>query len=120
MGSYDEAEVCELVGLYLLGKLAPLIGAKNVGLYRDDGLAVIHQANGPKMDRIRKDIMALFKSEGLSITIDTNLIETDFLDVLFNVEINNFFPYRMPSNTPLYIHFESNHLRSIELLNELS
>ena len=120
MGSYDEAEVCELVGLYLLGKLAPLIGAKNVGLYRDDGLAVIHQANGPKMDRIRKDIMALFKSEGLSITIDTNLIETGFLDVLFNVEINNFFPYRKPSNTPLCIHFESNHLPSIELLNELS
>ena len=42
MGSYDGAEVCELVGLYLLGKLAPLIGTTNVGLYRDDGLAVIH------------------------------------------------------------------------------
>ena len=94
MGSYDGAEVCELVGLYLLGKLAPLIGTKNVGLYRDDGLAVIHQANGPKMDRIRKNIIALFKSERLSITIDTSLIETDFLDVSFNLEMDNFFPYR--------------------------
>ena len=112
-GSYSGAEVCELVGLYLLGKLAPLIGTKNVGLYRDDGLAVIHQANGPKMDRIRKDIMALFKSEGLSITIDTNLIETDFLDVSFNLEMDKFFPYRKPSNTPLYIHSESNHPPSI-------
>ena len=65
MGSYDGAEVYELVGLYLLGKLALLIGAKSVGFYRDDGLAVIHQANGPK-------IIALFKSEGLSITIDKN------------------------------------------------
>ena len=36
MGSYDEAEVCELVGIYLLGKLASLIGTKNVGLYRDE------------------------------------------------------------------------------------
>ena len=88
----------------MLGKLAPLIGAKNVGLYRDDGLAVIHQANGPKMDRIRKDIMALFKSEGLSITIDTNLIETDLLDVSFNLEMDKFFPFREPSNNPLYIH----------------
>ena len=94
MRSYDGAEVCELVQLYLPGKLAPLIGAKHVGLYRDDGLAVIHQANGPKMDRIRKDIMALFKSEGLSITINTNLIETDFLDVSFNLEMDKFFPYR--------------------------
>ena len=65
MGSYDGAEVYELVGLYFLGKPALLIGAKSVGFYRDDGLAVIHQANGPK-------IIALFKSEGLSITIDKN------------------------------------------------
>ena len=109
MGSYDGAEVCELVGLYLLGKLATLIGTKNVGLYRDDGLAVIHQANGPKMDRIRKDIIGLFKSEGVSITIDANLIETDFLDVSFNLEKEKSFPYRKPSNNPLYIHSESNH-----------
>ena len=33
------------------------------------------------MDKIRKDIIALFKSQRLSITIDTNLIETDFLGV---------------------------------------
>ena len=70
IGSYDGAEDSELVGLYLLNKLAPLIGTNNVRLYRDDGLAVIHQANGPKMGRIRKDSIALFKSEGLSITID--------------------------------------------------
>ena len=113
MGSYDGAEVCELVGLYLLNKPAPLIGTKNVGLYRDDDLAIIHQANVPKMDRIRKDIIALFKSEGLSITIDTNLIETDFLDVSFNLEMEKRSPYRKPNNTLLYIHSESNHPPSI-------
>ena len=43
------------------------------------------------MDRIRKDIIALFKSEGLAVTIDTNLIEIDFLDVSFNLEMDNFF-----------------------------
>ena len=85
MGSYNRAEVCELVRFYLLGKLAPLIGTKNVRLYRDDSFAVIHQANGTKMDRIRKDVINLFKSEGLSITTDTNLIETDFLDVSFDL-----------------------------------
>ena len=65
------------------------------------------------MDTIRKDIIALFKSEGLSITIDTNLIETDFLDVSFNLDMEKLFPYRKPSNTPLYIHSESNHPPSI-------
>ena len=113
MGYYDGAEVCELVGLYLLSNFAPLIGSKNVGLYRNDGLAVIDQANGPKMDRIRKDIIALFKSEGLSITIDTNLMEIDFLDVSFNLEVETFSPYSKPNNTPFYIHSESNHPSSI-------
>ena len=61
----------------------------------------------------RKDIIALFKSKGLSITIDTNLIETDFLDVSFNLETDKFFPFREPSNTPLYIHSRSNHPPSI-------
>ena len=107
------SEVCELVGLYLLRKLAPLIGTKNSGFYRDDGLAVIHQPSGPKMDKISKDIIALFKSEERSITIDTNLIETDFLDVSINQEMEKFCPYRKPNNTPLYIHSESNHPPSI-------
>ena len=83
-----------------------MIGTKNVGLYRNDSLAVIHQANGPKMDGINKDVIALFKSEGLSITIDTNLIETDFLDVSFDLEMDKFFPYRKSSNASLYIHSE--------------
>ena len=113
MRSYDGTEVCELVGLYLLGKLAPLTGTKNIGLYRDNGLAVINQAKGPKMDIIRKDTIALFKSEGLSITIDTNLIDTNFLDVSFNLAMDKFFPYRKPNNTPLYIHSQSNHPPSI-------
>ena len=42
MGSYDGAEICELVGLYLLSQLQNL--NINVGLYRDDGLAVTNQA----------------------------------------------------------------------------
>ena len=40
------------------------------------------------MDRIMKDIVALFKPTGLSITIDTNLIERDLLDVSFNLEVD--------------------------------
>ena len=39
MGSWDGAEVADLVGLYLLSKLSIL--GLDVGLYRDDGLAVL-------------------------------------------------------------------------------
>ena len=84
MGSFDGAEMCKLIGLYFLNKVKALLDSGNVGLYRDDGLAVVHKANGPKVDRLRKDIISLFNDEGVSITIDTNLIETDFLDFSFN------------------------------------
>ena len=40
MGSYDGAEVCELVGIFILNILAKLFGKSNVGLYRDDGLVL--------------------------------------------------------------------------------
>ena len=90
MGSFDGAEICELVGLYLLDKLSSLIGRNNVGLYRDDRLAAINSSSGPVLDKMRKNIIALFKNEGLSITIETNLFETDFLDVTFNLAVISF------------------------------
>ena len=88
MGSFDGAEICEIVGLYLLNKLSNLLGNENVGLYRDDGLAAINSCSGPVLDRTRKNIIALFKKEGLNITIETNLVETDYLDVNFNLVSN--------------------------------
>ena len=78
MGSYDGAEICELVGLYLLDKLANLMEKDHIDLHRDDDLAAMINANGPMMDKLRKDITSMFKNEGLSITIDTNLTEIDF------------------------------------------
>ena len=57
MGNYDGAQICELVGLYLLSKLAPLVGTKNTELYRDDGLIVIQQVNEMKLDRVRKILL---------------------------------------------------------------
>ena len=40
MGPYDSAEVCELVGIFMLNKISEKYNKKDVGLYRDDGLAV--------------------------------------------------------------------------------
>ena len=45
MGSYDGAEVCELVGIYLLFLLASIIDKKNSGLYHDDGLIFLRNVN---------------------------------------------------------------------------
>ena len=38
MGCYNGAEVCELVGSYLLKKVSNIVDKKSIGLYRDDGI----------------------------------------------------------------------------------
>ena len=82
-------------------------------MYRYDGLAAIKSMSGPILDKMRKNIIALFKGEGLTITIDTNLIETDFLDVTFNLATGKFFPFTKPNNIPLYMNVTSNHPSTI-------
>ena len=82
---------------------------ENVGLYRGDGLGGISSYSGPVLDRTRRNIIALFKKEVLNIIIETNLVETDFLDVTFNILTQKYFPYHRPNNDPLYINAKSNH-----------
>jgi len=93
MGSFDGAEVCELVGLYILHILGEKYSIEGIGLYRDDGLACLHNSNGPKSDRIRKDLIKTFKDVfNLFITIDTNLKQVNFLDVTFDLSTGLFKP----------------------------
>ena len=63
IGTFGGAEVCLLAGLYLLDKVSKPLGSINAVLYRDDGLALIHDANSPKLDRLRKDIVTLLKNK---------------------------------------------------------
>ena len=60
MGSFDGAELCELVGIYLLSKLLEIILKDQSGLYRDDGLLLLRKTNGQKTDKIRKQVVKLF------------------------------------------------------------
>ena len=53
-GRFDDAEVCESVGLYILVKLQALIKNRSVGLDRYDGLIVVERYSGPAMDWLRK------------------------------------------------------------------
>ena len=58
MGFFDGAEVCELIGLFILEELEEL--GIEVGIYRDDGLAVSDQ-NPQGVERIKKKISAIHK-----------------------------------------------------------
>ena len=109
MGSYDGAEVCELVGLFLLHQVSQLFGTNNNGLYRDDGLAILNNTPGSATERTKKKLIKLFKDNGLKIVVESRLTQTDFLDVTFNLKSRKFWLYRKPNDQPLYIDMQSNH-----------
>ena len=61
MGSYEGAEVCVLVGLFILHKLAQVIDKKLIGLCCDDGSALLKNISGPEMEKFRKIVVRIFK-----------------------------------------------------------
>ena len=111
LGAYNGAEVCELVGLYLLSKLQKYFPKEDIGLYRDDGLAVV-KLSSPQMASLRKKIIKIFKDSGLKVTIEVNLKQTNFLDVHLDLEKNKYKPYKKNNHETTYIHMKSNHPRS--------
>ena len=52
MEAYDGVEVCELVGNYLLDELSKLFEKKDIGLYRNNGLAVFKNKSGPESEKV--------------------------------------------------------------------
>ena len=85
MDSFDGAEICELVGLYIQSKLEKILPKSDFGLYRDDGLALLRYLNGQETEKVRKNIVRVFKDIVCSLGIETNLKEVDFLDVSLNL-----------------------------------
>ena len=69
MGAYDGAEVCEIVGLFLLSDLGNKFDKNSFGLYRDDGVALFKNINVRRTDKIRKEFHQLCKENGLSLEI---------------------------------------------------
>ena len=111
MGSFDGAETCELVGLYLLSQLADL--NLKTGLYRDDGLSV-STLTKRQNDGIKKKICEIFRKNNLKITIEANLKVTDFLDVTLELDTGIYRPFIKQNNTLLYVNINSNHPPNIQ------
>ena len=101
MNSHHRAELCELVGLFLLHELSTIIPKKLASLYRDDGLAILRNSSGPNTDQIKKRIIKLFQKHNLKITIEANIIQTDFLDVTLNLKTEKHWPFRKPNDQQL-------------------
>ena len=110
MGSFDGAEICDIVGLFMLSKLQNL--NLNIGLYRDDGLATGFQTPR-QLEIIKKKLCKIFKEHELSITIEANKKVVNFLDVTLDLNTGLYKPYIKPNDTPVYVNKHSNHPPSI-------
>ena len=109
MGAYDGAEVCELIGIYLLHQLSIEYEIGNFGLYRDDGLGVLKSKSGTESEKIKKNIQKMFKENGLDLVIQCNLTIVNYLDVTLNLNNATYRPYHKLDKEIFYIHKHSNH-----------
>ena len=110
MGSFDGAETCELCDLYLLSLLVKVI--PDLGIYRDDGLAVT-RSTARQTEKLKQKLVKLFEDEGLRITVIANIHSVNFLDVNLDLSNGEFKPYMKPNDIPLYVHTQSNHPKKI-------
>ena len=114
MGCLDGTEVSDLTGLYILSKTKTVFETQNdVGLYRDGGLGIFRNLSGPEIERVRKEIITIFKECGLSLTTKTNLKVVQFLDIELDLINNTYRPYKKPNGNPTHINVNSNHPTSI-------
>jgi hypothetical protein len=107
MGSFDDTETCELIGLFLLNKIKDKVQGC-FGLYRDDGLGAI-RATPRQVENIKKSLCALFKEHSLRITVESNQVITNFLDVTLGLATGLHALYMEPNNKLLYVNSNLNH-----------
>ena len=98
MGSYDEAEVSELMGLYILDILKKKLGNDQIGLFRDDILGCFQSLSGPESQKVKKKLCKIFKQSGVGITVECNLPITDFLDITFDLRTEKYYPHKKDDN----------------------
>ena len=108
MGSKNGAEICELTGIYIFSQVSNLVSREDSGLYWDEGMILLRNTNRQLTERIRKNVIKLFKEIGVKNEIVTNLKTVNFLDVTFNLTNSKYTPYRKPNDNLLYIHTYSN------------
>ena len=109
MGAYDGAEVCELVGCFILASLPKKFRREDIGLYRDDGLAIFKNISGPQSEKIKKEFHKLFKTNDLEIVVECNMKVVNYLDATLDLNNGTYKPYHKPDNEINYVHVKSNH-----------
>lgn len=84
LSSFDGADICEPVDVYILKVFGEKYGKERVGLYRDDILVSFETVSGRQAKKINKEVIKIFKEEfNANITSETKLKIINFLYITF-------------------------------------
>ena len=98
----------------MLWLLSKHINKNHIGLYSDDGLAILKNTGGPEeAKKFKEKLQKLFKEKDLDIIIECNLKITNYLNITLNLNNGSCHPYRKPNEETNYIHINSDHPPSI-------
>ena len=85
VGLYDSAETCNLVSAFVLNNLSHFIDNSSIGLYISNVLGVFMSHSGPKTERKQKEIIKIFNTYNLSITIETSIFVINFSETTLDL-----------------------------------
>ena len=93
IGSFHGAEICELLGLYLLEHIKDMIDPKHNTLYRDDGLSVVNNYSDANLERVCKKLRRSINDIGFNVTVEPGLKITSFLDITLDLTKDIYMSY---------------------------
>ena len=113
MSAFDGAEVCELIGIFMLLLLSKHINKNHVGLYWNDNLAILRNTSRPEAEKLKKKFQKLVKEKDLDIIAQCNLKINNYLYITLNLNDGSYRLYRKPNEETNNIHISSDYLPSI-------
>ena len=102
-GAYGGAEVCGLVGTFLLDKISKKYDQNSIDLYHDNRLSLFKNKSDTQLEKIKKNLQKTFKDFGLKILAEPNIRIVNYLDVTLNLNNGSFKPYHIPDDIIQYL-----------------
>ena len=102
--TYDGAEVCELIGIFMLSLLSKHINKNHIELYRNDGLAILKNNSRTEVEKFKKKFQKLFKEKHIDIIVQYNFKITNFFNITLKLNDGSYRPYRKSKQETNYIH----------------
>ena len=103
MRTYDGAEVCELIGIFMLSLLSKHINKSHIELYRNDGLAILKNNSRTEVEKFKEKFQKLFKEKHIDIIVQYNFKITNYFNITLKLNDGSYRPYRKSKQETKYI-----------------